>query len=106
MAPQDSSSIYYSARRFDAVNSVDRSPANTAEIVAAVQAMEAPLQDAQFDPMAGVLHLAVWRNRVKVSGWSERSMADAFPVDIALALGIDVDVVLQQEATDWSQSMY
>lgn len=35
MAPQDSSSIYYSARRFDAVNSVDRSPANTAEIVAA-----------------------------------------------------------------------
>ena len=77
-----------------------------AEIVAAVQAMEAPLQDAQFDPMAGVLHLAVWRNRVKVSGWSERSMADAFPVDVALALGIDVDVVLQQEATDWSQSMY
>lgn len=26
MAPQDSSSIYYSARRFDAVNSVNRSP--------------------------------------------------------------------------------
>ena len=27
-------SIYYSARRFDAVNSIDRSPANTADIVA------------------------------------------------------------------------
>lgn len=34
MAPLDSPSIYYSARRFDAVNSIDRSPANTADIVA------------------------------------------------------------------------
>ena len=30
----DSPSIYYSARRFDAVNSIDRAPANTADIVA------------------------------------------------------------------------
>ena len=34
MAPLDSPSIYYSARRFDAVNSIDRVPANTADIVA------------------------------------------------------------------------
>ncbi|WP_311473390.1 NUDIX hydrolase [uncultured Rothia sp.] len=34
MAPLDSPSIYYSARRFDAVNSIDRAPANTADIVA------------------------------------------------------------------------
>ncbi len=33
-------------------------------------------------------------------------MADTFPVDVALALGVDVDVVLQQEAIDWHQSMY
>ena len=34
MAPQDPTSTYYSARRFDAVNSIDRSAANTADIVA------------------------------------------------------------------------
>ena len=34
MAPLNSPSIYYSARRFDAVNSIDRTPANTADIVA------------------------------------------------------------------------
>jgi len=36
----------------------------------------------------------------------ERVMADAFPVEVALALGVDVDVVLQREAPDWSQSIY
>ncbi len=34
MAPLDSPSIYYSARRFDAVNTIDRAPTNTADIVA------------------------------------------------------------------------
>lgn len=77
-----------------------------ADVVTALQAMEAPMEVAQFDPMAGVLHLAVWSIRAKHSGWNARQMADAFPVEVALALGIDVDVVLQQEATDWRKSMY
>lgn len=77
-----------------------------ADLAAAIQAMEAPMATEHFDPMAGVLHLAVWRTRAQHSGWSARNMADAFPVDVALALGMDVDVVLQQEATDWRQSMY
>ncbi|MEG0316271.1 MAG: HDOD domain-containing protein [Comamonas sp.] len=77
-----------------------------ADVIAAIKAMEAPMETDQFDPMAGVLHLAVWCSRVKHCGWSERSVADAFPVDVALALGVDVDVVLQQDATDWSQSLY
>lgn len=76
------------------------------DMVAAIQSMEAPMATEHFDPLAGVLHLAVWCTRVKLCGWSERNMADAFPVDVALALGIDVDVVLQQDATDWSQSLY
>ena len=76
------------------------------DVVASIQAMEAPLATESFDPMAGLLHLAVWCSRAKQVGWSERTMADAFPVDVALALGIDVDVVLQQEAIDWRQSIY
>lgn len=77
-----------------------------ADVVAAIQAMEAPMATEHFDPLAGVLHLAVWCTRVKHAAWSERQMADAFPVDVALALGMDVDVVLQQDATDWSKSLY
>lgn len=77
-----------------------------ADIVAAIEAMEAPLATEPLDPMAGVLHLAAWRHRSQCSGWSERVMADTFPMDVALALGVDMDVVLQQDATDWRQSMY
>ena len=76
------------------------------DMIAAIQSMESPMQTDPFDPMAGVLHLAVWCTRAKHSGWSERLLVRAFPVDVALALGIDVDVVLQQEAIDWSQSVY
>lgn len=77
-----------------------------ADLVVAIAAMEAPMASEHFDPMAGVLHLAAWCSRARHSGWSERNMADAFPVDVALALGMDVDVVLQQEAPDWRQSLY
>ena len=76
------------------------------EVVAAVQGMEYPLEMPRFDPMAGVVHLAVWCQRAKASGWNERQIVDAFPVDVALTLGVDVDVVLQQEAVDWSKSLY
>lgn len=76
------------------------------DMVTAVQGMEAPMTRTEFDPIAGLLHLAVWSVRTQHSGLSERVMADTFPVDVALALGVDVDVVLQQDALDWSQSMY
>jgi HD-like signal output (HDOD) protein len=76
------------------------------DVIAAIEGMEQPMALPLFDPMAGVVHLAVWCQRAKVSGWSERQIADAFPVDVALALGVDVDVVLQQEAVDWSKSVY
>ena len=76
------------------------------DVVVSVQALEAPMTAENFDPMAGLLHLAVWCSRAKHVGWSERTMADAFPVEVALALGVDVDAVLQQEAIDWRQSMY
>lgn len=76
------------------------------EMVGAIKAMEMPMASESFDPMAGVLHLAVWCNRTKYSGWSERAIMDSFPVELAIALGIDVDVVLQKEATDWTQSLY
>lgn len=77
-----------------------------ADMVAAVQGLENPMEQKQFDPVSGVVHLAVWCQRAKHGGWSERQIADAFPVDVAIALGLDVDVVLQQESPDWSKSIY
>lgn len=77
-----------------------------ADIVGAIQNMEAPMASAEFDPMAGLLHLAVWCSRAQHSGWRVRTMTDAFPGEVALALGIDVDVVLQQDVVDWRQSIY
>ena len=76
------------------------------EVSAAILAMDAPLQSEHFDPLAGVLHVAVWCCRARESAWSERLMADAFPMEVALALGLDMDVVLQQDAADWSRSIY
>lgn len=77
-----------------------------ADIVAAVRAMESPMAGEVFDPLAGVLYLSVWCQRAKHSGWTERAMADAFPIDVAMALGVDVNVVMQQESPDWGQSLY
>lgn len=76
------------------------------DIVVAVQAMESPMAAQFFDPLAGVLCLSVWCQRAKHSGWTERAMADAFPIEVAMALGVDVHVVLQQESPDWGQSQY
>ena len=74
--------------------------------MSAMQAMESPLSTDVFDPIAGVLHLAVWRIRARLSAWSERTMADAFPIEVALALWVDVGAVLQCEPPDWRQSVY
>lgn len=74
------------------------------ELVETVQCMENPLAFDQFEPMAGVLHLAVWRTRGKASDWNDRTTAISFPAEVGVALGLDVDVVLQQDAPDWSHS--
>ena len=54
MAPLDSPSIYYSARRFDAVNSIDRAPANTADIVASGALIWRMRDGAQVSSAGGV----------------------------------------------------
>lgn len=76
------------------------------ELVETVQCMENPLAFDEFEPMAGVLHLAVWRTRGKASAWSERTSAIAFPAEVGVALGLDMDVVLQQDAPDWGSSSF
>lgn len=74
------------------------------ELVDSLQCMENPLAFEQFEPMAGVLHLAVWRIRTQASQWGERSTALSFPTEVGVALGLDMDVVLQQDTSSWAHS--
>jgi len=59
--------------------------------------------DAQgAEPLAGVVHLAVWRARCRHAGLLENAMTVTFPSEVAEVLGLDIDAVLQQDPIDWS----
>lgn len=62
----------------------------------------APFENDVYEPLAGVLHLAAWRARAKEANYDELDLTDNFPDVVALALGIDIDMALQQEPIDWT----
>lgn len=62
----------------------------------------APLDNQVYEPLAGVLHLAAWRARAREAGWGEKELAVSFPGEVGLALGMDIDMVLQQDPIDWT----
>jgi HD-like signal output (HDOD) protein len=61
-----------------------------------------PFDNDVYEPMAGILHLAVWRARAREANFSEQKQIDTFPDVVALALSIDIDMVLQQDPIDWT----
>ena len=72
---------------------------------ATVDALEhqcAPFENEVYEPMAGILHLAAWRARAKEANMDAQSLIDNFPDVVALTLGIDIDMALQQEPIDWT----
>jgi HD-like signal output (HDOD) protein len=62
----------------------------------------APFENNVYEPLAGVIHLAAWRARGKEAGLSEKGLAVTFPDDVGVALGLDIDRVLQQDPFDWA----
>jgi len=74
-----------------------------AALVDGLAQMQQPLQGAASEPLAGLLHLAAWRVRARLAQLGERELAVSFPAETGLALGLDMDMVLQQEPIDWSQ---
>ncbi|MET1114672.1 MAG: HDOD domain-containing protein [Comamonas sp.] len=74
-----------------------------AALVDGLAQMQQPLQGAASEPLAGLLHLAVWRVRARLAALGERELAVTFPAETGLALGLDMDMVLQQAPIDWSQ---
>ncbi len=71
-------------------------------IVDAIEHQDTPYQDDSYEPLAGVLHLAIWRARCKLGGLNQREMAVTFPGSVGEVLALDIDMVLQQDPIDWS----
>ncbi|MBH2043825.1 MAG: HDOD domain-containing protein [Comamonadaceae bacterium] len=71
-------------------------------VVDALQHQSAPLDNNAYEPLAGVIHLASWRARAREAEMGEKEMAVSFPGEVGLMLGLDIDMVLQQDPIDWT----
>jgi len=70
-------------------------------LVEALEHQYAPFENNVYEPLAGVVHLAAWRARAREAGLTDNRLAVTFPGAIGLALGLDIDMVLQQDPFDW-----
>jgi len=70
----------------------------------ALEHQYAPFEDDVYEPLAGVIHLATWRARAVAAELTERELAVTFPGAVGEVLGIDIDMVLQQDSFDWFSS--
>jgi HD-like signal output (HDOD) protein len=71
-------------------------------MVDALEHQYAPFENNVYEPLAGVIHLAAWRARVKEANLSESALAVTFPGAVGEVLDLDIDMVLQQDPFDWS----
>lgn len=71
-------------------------------VIDALQYQSAPFDNKAYEPLAGVIHLASWRARAREAELSEKELAVSFPGEVGLTLGLDIDMVLQQDPFDWN----
>ena len=71
-------------------------------MVDALEHQYAPFENNVYEPLAGVIHLATWRARGKEAHMNERALAVTFPGSVGVVLGLDIDMVLQQDPFDWA----
>lgn len=71
-------------------------------MVDALEYQYAPFENNVYEPLAGVIHLAAWRARGKEAGLTDRGLAVTFPGEVGVVLGLDIDMVLQQDPFDWA----
>lgn len=71
-------------------------------VVDALNFQHSPFDNNAYEPLAAVLHLAAWRARALEVGLDDREMAVTFPDQVGLPLGLDIDMVLQQDPIDWT----
>ena len=73
-----------------------------APLVDALWQQTQPFEADDLEPLAGVLHLAVWRARAREAGVSGNALTVSFPYEVGVPLGLDIDLVLQQDPIDWN----
>jgi HD-like signal output (HDOD) protein len=71
-------------------------------MVDALEHQYAPFDNNVYEPLAGVIHLAAWRARGREANMNERELAVTFPGSVGETLGLDIDMVLQQDPFDWA----
>lgn len=71
-------------------------------MVDALEHQYAPFENNVYEPLAGVIHLAAWRARGKEAKLTQRGLAVTFPGSVGVTLGLDIDMVLQQDPFDWA----
>lgn len=71
-------------------------------VVDAMSYQHDPFDNEAYEPLAGVLNLAVWRARTLQAGLEGNHLTVTFPSEVADVLGLDIDMVLQQDPIDWS----
>jgi HD-like signal output (HDOD) protein len=70
-------------------------------MVDALEHQYAPFDNEVYEPLAGLIHLATWRARAKEANLSDKALAVSFPGSVGEVLGLDIDMVLQQDPIDW-----
>jgi HD-like signal output (HDOD) protein len=71
-------------------------------IAQAIAQQLSPFDLGNYEPLAGIVHLAAWRARARREDLSASAMAVSFPAEVALNLGIDIDNVMEHEAIVWT----
>lgn len=71
-------------------------------IVEAIEHQRAPFDNKVYEALAGVLHLSSWRARAQEAGYDDAQLTVSFPDEVALALGMDIDEVMQRDPIDWT----
>jgi HD-like signal output (HDOD) protein len=70
-------------------------------MIDALEHQYAPFDNEVYEPLAGVIHLATWRARGKEAKMGQRELAVTFPGSVGEVLGLDIDMVLQQDPFEW-----
>lgn len=70
-----------------------RFPDNFASVI---KGFPQPLASEHFEPMAGVIHLAVWRARAEENHYSNEEMEATIPKDVLAKIGISSEYMLKE----------
>jgi HD-like signal output (HDOD) protein len=73
-------------------------------IVKALQHQRVPFEGDIYEPMAGMVHMASWRARAQEIHMTREGMQATFPDVVAILLGLDFDMVLDKDPSEWTSA--